>query len=308
MNGDGFIDVLNDSLPNTPADASLILQSVVGLRGPLTDDPLQITRADVSSNGTVTAYDAGLILQRLVGFITRFPVEDTLGLPKALSTRSGGIVTLDIDRAIQMHDDVGPIVLVPLMVSGTSDVLSLEADFVFDARGLEFLGVEPTPLSALFLVESQGGLGHVSVALAGAQPLDGDGDVLLLRFREILEGGLRTLAPERILLNEESLEVVGEAGVLPLDFSLDQNYPNPFNPQTSIRYSLAESRPVTLTIYNILGQEVRTLIHHEVRDAGVFTIVWNGDNNAGLRVASGIYLYRFVAGDFVKTRKLMLLR
>ena len=83
--------------------------------------------------------------------------------------------------------------------------------------------------------------------------------------------------------------------MVPLDYRLSQNYPNPFNPQTTIAFELRELGEVKLEIYNILGQRVKTLINGK-RDAGRYTLKWNGLNDAGNRVASGVYLYRLQAG------------
>ncbi len=89
---------------------------------------------------------------------------------------------------------------------------------------------------------------------------------------------------------------------LPDRFSLSQNYPNPFNPGTTIEYSLPQPSYVTLTLYNILGQRIRTLVD-EAKPAGTYTVRLDG---AGL--ASGVYFYRMRAGNFTATKKLVLLR
>jgi plastocyanin len=85
------------------------------------------------------------------------------------------------------------------------------------------------------------------------------------------------------------------------------NYPNPFNPSTTIRYTLAEEAYVTLKIYNTLGQEVATLAN-ELQTAGDKSAVWNGTNQEGARVSSGIYIYRIQAGDFVRTQRMILMK
>jgi hypothetical protein len=95
--------------------------------------------------------------------------------------------------------------------------------------------------------------------------------------------------------------------VLPEKFGLDPNYPNPFNPETTIKYQLAKSSQVRLVIYNQLGQEVATLVN-ELQNAGVKTVAWNGKDNFGIDVSSGVYFYRIVAGDFVASKKMMLLK
>ncbi|MBI4429969.1 MAG: T9SS type A sorting domain-containing protein [Ignavibacteriales bacterium] len=85
-------------------------------------------------------------------------------------------------------------------------------------------------------------------------------------------------------------------------FSLEQNYPNPFNPSTEIQFSLPQKRHVTLTIFDLLGREVVTLVSEEW-SAGSYCTGWD----AG-RMSSGVYLCRLQAGDFVETKKLLLLR
>ena len=90
-------------------------------------------------------------------------------------------------------------------------------------------------------------------------------------------------------------------------FELTQNYPNPGNPTTTIHFQLQESREVVLRITNIMGQEVKTLVN-EYREAGTYTIIWDGKNNHGTEVPSGVYLYTLQTGDRVLTKKLMLLK
>jgi len=82
-------------------------------------------------------------------------------------------------------------------------------------------------------------------------------------------------------------------------------YPNPFNPETTIRFSVKDKTPVEIDIYNILGQKVRTLINKPL-EAGEHTVVWNGTDNRGRSVASGIYFYRMKAGNYTETKKMIL--
>ena len=94
---------------------------------------------------------------------------------------------------------------------------------------------------------------------------------------------------------------------IPTEFSLDQNYPNPFNPTTTIKYGLKEASDVELTVYNMLGQKVRTLVSAQ-QNAGYQSIQWDGRNDNGSKVASGIYIYKLSANDFVSSRKLILMK
>ena len=92
-----------------------------------------------------------------------------------------------------------------------------------------------------------------------------------------------------------------------LALDLQQNYPNPFNPTTTIRFTLAEQEAVRLTIYNVSGQPVRTLIDGN-RNAGINTEVWDGKNDNGDAVATGVYVYKLNVGSQVLTRKMVLLK
>jgi len=98
-----------------------------------------------------------------------------------------------------------------------------------------------------------------------------------------------------------------ESGAGPLTFSLDDNTPNPFNPSTSIRYSLARSAHVRLTIHDVSGALVRTLVN-EQQSAGRRSVEWNGMSDNGTPMASGVYFYRLSAGDYVSSKKMILLK
>ena len=94
---------------------------------------------------------------------------------------------------------------------------------------------------------------------------------------------------------------------LPGRFGLNQNIPNPFNPSTTIGYQLPVPGQIYLVIYNLLGQEVRTLLDGTL-DAGYYTVEWDGKDSFGRQVASGIYLYRMQAANFSQTHRMMLLK
>lgn len=93
---------------------------------------------------------------------------------------------------------------------------------------------------------------------------------------------------------------------LPGQFTLEQNYPNPFNPGTTIVYRLAQNSTVSLVIYNLTGQKVRTLVKNQKQAAGAYQVVWDGRDETGHAVSAGIYFYRLTAGEFFRTRKMVL--
>ncbi len=94
---------------------------------------------------------------------------------------------------------------------------------------------------------------------------------------------------------------------LPKTFALRQNYPNPFNPTTNIQFDVPKTSNVKIEIYDVLGREVRTLVDQNMT-AGHYTKVWNGLNDRGQQVVSGIYIYRMEAGSFVSLKKMILLK
>ncbi len=93
----------------------------------------------------------------------------------------------------------------------------------------------------------------------------------------------------------------------PLKYALYPNYPNPFNPSTVMRYQLAGNSDVRLAIYNLLGQEIRTLVNTR-QPAGNYSVIWDGKDNRGIAVGSGVYFYRMTAGKFSAARKTLLLK
>ena len=94
---------------------------------------------------------------------------------------------------------------------------------------------------------------------------------------------------------------------IPKEYALHQNYPNPFNPVTTISYDLAEDVYVELTVYNIIGEKVTTLVKGN-QPAGYYNIEWDGRNSRGLIVSSGMYLLRINAGNYCKTNKMVFVR
>ena len=90
-------------------------------------------------------------------------------------------------------------------------------------------------------------------------------------------------------------------------YSLLQNYPNPFNPITTLRYDLPENSFVNITIYDMLGRKVKTLIN-ETQDAGYRSIIWDATDNNGEPVSAGIYLYQIQADEYFQTKKMVLLK
>ncbi|MBI2428278.1 MAG: T9SS type A sorting domain-containing protein [Ignavibacteriales bacterium] len=106
----------------------------------------------------------------------------------------------------------------------------------------------------------------------------------------------------KLILKYSIVNRVGNNPVQPIEFALHQNYPNPFNPATTIRYSIPVSGHVSLKVFDVLGNEIATLVN-SVKSAGTFRQEWNASG-----VPSGLYFYRLQAGNLVSTKKMLLVK
>jgi hypothetical protein len=98
-----------------------------------------------------------------------------------------------------------------------------------------------------------------------------------------------------------------EVDLTPNNFILFQNYPNPFNPNTTIQFQVPKVSDVTIVVYDMLGQEVKSLFSSQVQP-GKFTVEWDGLNNAGAQMSSGTYIYRMTSGEFIDVKEMILLK
>jgi hypothetical protein len=136
-----------------------------------------------------------------------------------------------------------------------------------------------------------------------AADFDADGDNDLAVANELSDN----VSILQNLTNDVTSVDDGAGARLPDEFRLEQNYPNPFNPATSIAYSLDARAHVTIDIYNVLGRKVRTLIN-DTQPAGSYQVVWDGTDQTGRAVATGLYLYRLQIGERAATKKMILLK
>ncbi len=159
-------------------------------------------------------------------------------------------------------------------------------------------------------------LGVCILAGAGASAVNTQGKIMNLTFS--ISDTIVLINPEhyvqlsRFMLNEDLLFPIA-TGIydnfhdLPENFTLKQNYPNPFNPTTTIEFSLNRAADVTLSIYNITGQNVKTLQHGRLR-AGTHSYIWDGRNQFSKKVASGTYFYKLQADEGMLIKKMVLLK
>ena len=96
--------------------------------------------------------------------------------------------------------------------------------------------------------------------------------------------------------------------ITPEDYKLSQNYPNPFNPTTTIEYTLPIASRISISIFNVMGQEVANIIQNQDKPAGTYQVTWNGTDKNGNQVASGTYFYSMRFGNFTKTKQMTFMK
>ena len=121
---------------------------------------------------------------------------------------------------------------------------------------------------------------------------------LLVKGPRDMQSRLNDLIKSRFGIEENK-----ENKVIPTKYFLYNNYPNPFNPTTTIRMDIPERTNVELSVYNILGQKVKTLISNETRNAGRYEVSFNGN-----LLASGVYFYRLITQNYTQSRKMLLIK
>lgn len=167
--------------------------------------------------------------------------------------------------------------------------------------GLALLAANVTAQDSLFAPAVNYSVGDGPVSIFAAD-LDGDGD------NDLAVGNYNSDSVS-ILINRTAnhADVVDNDNPLPGQFLLSQNYPNPFNPSTKIVYSIAKRDHVTISIYNLLGQQIRTIVDEE-KSVGQYSAIWDGRDRQGRLVATGLYFYRLRVGDVAETKKMLLLK
>ena len=168
---------------------------------------------------------------------------------------------------------------------------------------------------------SRSNIDTIRIAMVSRKPLRGDGTLLYVNFEssnEMVAEIPMTIAELQLLGQNEATVLIIDKGrhdalqgkntsSVPTEFDLEQNYPNPFNAGTKIRFRLPLATDVKITIFNMLGQVVAIPVDGKL-NAGNHEITWLGMNQNEEPVASGIYVYKIETTDFVKTRKMLLIR
>lgn len=305
-------------------DASLVLKYVVNPYGADSLTALQRTMADVSGNGgpdtiAVTAYDASLILQYVVGLIEYFP--GALMKDGSINEKTEKLLALQKKATVRMNlgsvmTNFGESVVIPVDIYDASNLMSLQFTLKYDPALICVEKVDAGEVTASATWNSFIEADRIRFAAASGQILEESGTVayITLTIPDDIRGIVHTiLQPLQVLGNEQDMTVMAVSGEVsvkgrPETYEISQNYPNPFNPYTTISYQLPQDESlVQLFVYNVAGQVVRRLVNTH-QSAGFYQVVWDGKNDEGIVLPSGMYVYRLMSGDFIKSRKLILVK
>ena len=252
------------------------------------------------------------ILQYAVGLIDAFPVELNSKIRNEKFKYPGlDQIQLSFGEIIDISEDE---FIIPIILDNVNSLYAFEFELDFDDENLELVESNITSIwSDKLTSENIVETGSYILAAASTDMVEENGAVLELTFRYRNQGASPSLSIKRFTANEieyTSTAVSNEELVLnvPETFTLHQNYPNPFNPSTTIGFDVPNINTlVKLEIYNILGQKVKTLVN-DVYSAGRYNVKWDGTNDAGVQVSTGVYIYRVQAGNVVQSKKLTFIK
>ena len=267
--------------------------------------------ADVTADESISALDATTILDYVVGLIDSLPHEDDGHLN---ATGSIGVENVYVEP--------NQIIDIPIQIQNPSNVRSFEGELSIDSDLIAFAGMSWSDATAGFMKQYQMDDESIRFAAAGGL-IENQDEVLVTLHIEVSEDFVDSMHTEITIdylrWNEEfpvmngSIEVLhmslfaGEDALLPVVFALHQNYPNPFNPSTKIRFDIPDQSFVRLAVYDILGRQVRLLVERD-HDPGFYEVLWDGRDEYGREMSSGVYFYQIHAGAFHKNAKMIVVK
>ncbi|MFH1212889.1 MAG: T9SS type A sorting domain-containing protein [Candidatus Neomarinimicrobiota bacterium] len=284
-------------------DASQILKFLIGN---IDLSTFSKVNSDVSRNNEITALDASIILQYLVGTIDSLPYK-----PSGEELYATG----DFDM-INYLSAFPENVEVPIRLWNGDNILSFEGCLTYNPDELLFTGINWSSGVDSFLKETVTDNGKIYFVGAGSSP-NGSNELFItacFKYQEMFYGDTTVVELYKMRLNEQpaqfsvakskiSLNVGIKSEVnLPLKYSIDQNYPNPFNSSTQISYSIPDMVHVEITIYDLNGKRVQTLVNG-LHKPGNYLINWNPKN-----LSSGVYFYTIKTPQYFEKRKCLVIK
>jgi hypothetical protein len=278
--------------------------------GARTGDEKYDTRYDLDSSGDI-------------GFSDFIAFAQAFGKPAnkvaRANKRVGQNINLNTRLHIQSHTtDTPDEIELTLQLTDAGSVQGYGLQVVYDPSTLAFSGATNAHTSQFapgqniaLLTEQEVGTLNVSDVLQSA--LTDNADLAHLRFRVLDPTVTSRIEIAEVLVSDATgnISPLGarqtDVRAIPTGYGLNQNHPNPFNPETVVPFSLPQRGDIHLAIYNVLGQQIRVLASG-LQEAGFHRITWDGKNNNGQTLASGIYFARLQAGSFSSVRKMLLIK
>lgn len=303
------VDAFGDVNLDTIVDVGDLVSVVGYIIGDYSLNTRQFRAGDINSDLECNVVD-------LVGIMNLiFDDMSPVYVPKGLF--AGGSATVDL---VVSEEPVGGYGALAVEADLPTDVAGMQFDLRYNSYDVELGQPQLTDLSRGMKLEYRDDSEGRMTVLVYFDPSNRDdvvseglGELVTIPVYEIgtadLSGGTSVRLEETVLSDPygQEISVLNKGGQLPTSFSLRQNYPNPFNPETRISFSIngQETQSVELSVYNILGQKVSTLLSSNLAP-GEYDVSWDGTSSSGEKQASGIYFYTLTVGDRRDTRKMVL--
>lgn len=213
---------------------------------------------------------------------------------------------------------IGDTISLPFLVD-QKNILSCDLFYRYNPDQVEFLDIQKTPVSSNFTVFHNDQNGQLQIAMFSPYYTTEAGEFLNVRFRLLqATASAESIVFEKYRLNADPFVIISSGvpltlgEILPTRFTLQQNFPNPFSSsrmqrQTTIRYDIPKTGRVQVTIYNLLGQQIRTLTNREL-PAGTHQIHWDGMDECGNETAAGVYIYQLKTENTRLTKRMLKIR
>ena len=288
----GDVDFNNDV---DLSDLLVVVDYILEVSMPSED---QFNGADVNEDGQITINDVVMIVDIIYGTSGRMmsSVDDDV-LVNLFSTEEQLLLSMDYEgltRGVQFTLDAS------MSVEFGSPLLS-----VSDAGTMVMSNRSEDGKLSVVVVNTQGSAveRHEDVLVRIPYSFTGDrNDKASVVLHDVKAAGMAGESLP-VTVGEKRIDI----SIVPAVFALHQNYPNPFNPVTEIQFDVPTESHVTLTIYNIMGQEVRTLSNSTL-EAGFHSIRWDGTNESGELISTGVYFYRLTSPSFTSTKKMLMVK
>ncbi len=306
-------------------------------------DAGQQIAADADKDGNIYTYDAALIARYAVGLpqVAGSHVGDWLFQPQSRAIQNinavkstenfigyiignvhGGWSSDALMRRKPLIEDYRPLVQVhgeqdslvlSLIVNRAQDIISVDAEIAYDEELLLFSRIRRSPVTKDFHTFQNNRKNCLRIGMYTVYPLNEGGTLIEAVFeskaKAVSEASLKLtklLLNDDVILQADTDMPLASGESLQAEYQLYQNFPNPFNSTTKIRFDLAQDASVCLQVFNLFGQEIKSLVNGYFQK-GQHEVLWDGTDGEGKAVVSGIYLYQLNVGNYKSTKKIIVI-